>query len=36
MPHGGTKTVNREWRPRPWALAGWKGHITNLEAPTDE
>lgn len=33
---GGTKTVNRELEAKTRALAGWKGYITNLEAPTAE
>ena len=33
---GGTKTVNRDLEVKSRALAGWKGYITNLQAPTAE
>jgi hypothetical protein len=33
---GGTKTVNRDLEAKARALAGLKGYITNLEAPTPE
>jgi transposase len=33
---GGTKTVNRDLEAKTRALAGWKGYITNLQAPTAE
>jgi hypothetical protein len=33
---GGTKTVNRDLETKARALAGLKGYITNLEAPTPE
>ena len=33
---GGTKTINRDLEARTRALAGLKGYITNLEAPTPD
>ena len=33
---GGTRTVNRELEAKARALAGLKGYITNLDAPTAE
>lgn len=33
---GATKTVNRDLETKARALAGWKGYITNLQAPTAE
>ena len=33
---GGTKTVNRDLEAKARALAGLKGYVTNLEAPTAE
>jgi hypothetical protein len=33
---GGTKTINRDLEAKTRALAGWKGYVTNLEAPTPE
>jgi transposase len=33
---GGTKTINRDLEAKTRALAGLKGHVTNLEAPTPE
>jgi hypothetical protein len=33
---GGTKTINRDLEAKTRALAGLKGYVTNLEAPTPE
>lgn len=33
---GATKSVNRELEAKAKALAGWKGYITNLAAPTPD
>jgi hypothetical protein len=33
---GGTKTINRELEAKTTALAGLKGYVANLDAPTPE